>query len=652
MKLRDLPIARKLALLVAVNTLIALVLISLVFTVGAALKVYRDTQEELLTLAMVIGENSRAALAFGDSRSATDTLAALRARAGIAAARLVDPLGIVFASYAATGARADNSSAPHRLVAALLPTTLSMSYPIAEGAATIGSVEIEADISHVWLGLARDLALIAMIAMALTALALFFGLRLHRIVTVPLTTLASVSRHVSRQKDYGVRASKRGDDEIGALVDDFNHMLAEIETRDAALRAERETLEQRVAERTAQLSVAKDEAERANAAKSEFLSRMSHELRTPLNAILGFAQLLAGEHEAPLAPQQADNVREILRAGDHLLTQVNEILDLARVESGRIELNFQAVPLAALAAECVARVRPLAERHRISITPDIAADLGVRADYGRLAQVLLNLLSNAIKYNRDHGWIRVSAVPTAFGLRIEVRDSGRGIAASQMARLFKPFERLESSYDGIEGTGIGLALVKMLVEAMDGTIGVDSEVGVGSCFHVELRVAPLPVAEEVRTSEHHGAIPPRSDALAPPRTAAPDGGRHCVLYIEDNPSNLKLVRKMLASRTDLALIDAHDAESGLEIARREKPRLILVDINLPGMDGFAALRHLRADPATAAIPVVAVTANAMRRDIERGLAAGFAAYLTKPLDFGTFIATIDRCLGARQGETP
>jgi signal transduction histidine kinase/CheY-like chemotaxis protein len=522
-----------------------------------------------------------------------------------------------------------------------------MTYPITEGATTIGSVEIDAEISHVWLGLAKDLGLTAMIAVALTALALFLGLRLHRIVTVPITTLASVSRHVSRQKDYGVRASKRGDDEIGALVDDFNHMLAEIETRDAALRVERATLEQRVAERTAQLSVAKEEAERANTAKSEFLSRMSHELRTPLNAILGFAQLLASERETPLAPQQADNVREILRAGDHLLAQVNEILDLARIESGRIELNFQAVPLAVLAAECVARVRPLAERHRISISQDIAPDLGVRADYGRLAQVLLNLLSNAIKYNRDYGWIRVSAAPTAFGLRIEVRDSGRGIAASQTGRLFKPFERLESSYDGIEGTGIGLALVKMLVDAMGGTIGVDSEVGVGSCFHVELRVAPLPVTENFRASEHHGGAAPRN-AAAPPLGVPPDGNRHCVLYIEDNPSNLKLVRKMLASRTDLALIDAHDAESGLEIARRRQPQLILVDINLPGMDGFAALRHLREAPATAAIPVVAVTANAMRRDIERGQAAGFAAYLTKPLDFGTFIATIDRCLRSGQ----
>jgi signal transduction histidine kinase/CheY-like chemotaxis protein len=644
MKLRDLPIARKLALLVAANTLVALVLISAVFSVGAVLKVYRDTQEELLTLAMVIGENSRAALAFGDRRSASDTLAGLRARPGIAAARLVDPQGVVFASYAAAPAEPPGSlSAPHRLVAALLPTTVRMRYPIAEDVATIGSIEIDAEISHVWLGLAQDLALIAMIAVALTALALFFGLRLHRIVTLPIITLASVSRHVSRQKDYGVRASKRGDDEIGALVDDFNHMLAEIEARDAALRAERETLERRVAERTAQLSVAKDEAERANAAKSEFLSRMSHELRTPLHAILGYAQLLGDEQEPPLAPQQADNVREILRAGDLLLAQVNEILDLARIESGRIELDMQAVPLAALATECMARVRPLAERRRIAITQDIAPDLGVRADHGRLAQVLLNLLSNAIKYNRDYGTIHLGATPTNFGLRIEVRDSGRGIAASQMAQLFRPFERLESSYDGIEGTGIGLALVKMLIEAMGGMIGVESEVGVGSCFHVELRVAPLPA---------DSGLPAAPAARTHDAPALPVAGRrHCVLYIEDNPSNLKLVRKMLASRGDLALIDAHDAESGLEIARRERPQLILMDINLPGMDGFAALRQLREDPATAAIPVIAVTANAMRRDIERSQAAGFAAYLTKPLDFGAFIATIDRCLESRQGET-
>jgi signal transduction histidine kinase/CheY-like chemotaxis protein len=639
MTLRDLPIARKLALLVAVNTLLALLLITLVFAAGVALKVYRDTQKELLTLAMVIGENSKAALAFGDNESAAQTLAALQARGGITVARLTDPRGAVLARYL------PETTAPpaeHELLP-MFPATLSMRHEILEGTTLIGRVEIDADITHVWVDLARDLRVIAVIAMLLTALALSFGLRLHRIVTEPILALARMSRRVSSEQDFGLRAVKRGDDEIGALVDDFNRMLAELAARDEALRAERESLEQRVEERTMLLRLAKDEAERANTAKSEFLSRMSHELRTPLNAILGFAQLLGDEQEPQLAPQQADNVNEIRHAGEHLLALVNEILDLARIESGHIELNFQAVALAPLAAECVARVRPLARRDQLDIALDIDPDLWVRADQGRLAQVLLNLLSNAIKYNRERGWIRVGARPTADGVRIEVSDSGRGIAASQMSRLFKPFERLESSYDGIEGTGIGLALVKMLVEAMGGTIGVDSEHGVGSRFHVELRRSAAPAI--VPPPEQAGR--PAASAMA----AAQDRQRRTVLYIEDNPSNLKLVRKMLASRPTLELIDAHDAESGVAIARREQPRLILMDINLPGMDGFAALQLLRADPATAAIPVVAVTANAMRRDVERGEGAGFAAYLTKPLDFGKFLATIDRCLEYGQEET-
>ena len=413
----------------------------------------------------------------------------------------------------------------------------------------------------------------------------------------------------------------------GRQLREDNRLRREAE---AALARSHAELEQRVAERTAAL-------ENANLAKSDFLSRMSHELRTPLNAILGFAQLLAAPGKAALDKRQADDVEEILKAGRHLLAQVNEVLDLARIDSGRIELSLEPVGVAAAVADCLAQVKPLAAQRGLAMTAAIDGALAVQADCTRFKQVLLNLLSNAIKYNQDGGRIDVTADGAGERLRIAVRDSGRGIPPEKLPRLFKPFERLESSYDAIEGTGIGLALVKRLVEAMGGAVGVDSTVGAGSTFWFTLPAARLPdlPAPKVGAGGTAPDTPPPGPAVQPGRR---------VLYIEDNPANLKLVRKMLATRPDLVMSEAPDAERGLEIAGRERPDLILLDINLPGMDGFAALRQLQTMPDTATIPVVAITANAMKHDIQRGKSAGFADYLTKPLDIEQLLATIDRCL--------
>ncbi|TAN66087.1 MAG: response regulator [Methylobacter sp.] len=408
--------------------------------------------------------------------------------------------------------------------------------------------------------------------------------------------------------------------------------VSELKQVELALKRLNDELEQRVQQRTELLLQAKEDADRANNAKSEFLSRMSHELRTPMNAIMGFAQLLETDHETPLVPDQVDNVREILHAGRHLLDLINEVLDLARIETGRIELSLEPVELPSLIGECIALLQPLTAERQIGLNLDVDGVDTVQADRLRLRQVLLNLLSNAVKYNREQGSVYITCRLVAESrVRIAVRDNGRGIAADALPSLFKAFERIESAYDGIEGSGIGLALSKRLTEAMNGTIGVESVAGVGSTFWIEL---PAAEAKDYAPADSGAGVLTQNSYVA----------AHTVLYIEDNPANLRLVQKIISTHTRLLLLDARTAEQGLDIARTHHPALILLDINLPGMSGFEALRRLQDDPFTSDIPVIAISANAMERDIKKGVAAGFSDYLTKPLDIPKLLAVLDSVL--------
>ena len=332
-----------------------------------------------------------------------------------------------------------------------------------------------------------------------------------------------------------------------------------------------------------------------------------------------------------------------------LKEQVNEVLDLARIESGRIELSLDAVPLSSVVAECVALVRPLAEARDVRI--DAAIDDSVlQADPTRLKQVILNLLSNAIKYNREHGTVHLASTREGERLRFAVTDSGRGIASEHLPRLFQPFERLESSYEGIEGSGVGLALSKRLVEMMAGSIRVDSRIGVGSTFSFDLPLVRVPAATAAAEAGNTGMPPPVAAGTATLATAGRK--RRRVLHIEDNPANLKLVRKLLGGRSDVELVDAGSGEVGLALACATTPDLVLLDINLAGQDGFATLRWLRANAPTAAVPVIAVTSDSdtLRRNVDHGEGAGFAEYLSKPLDVRRFQEVVGRFLGSQPDE--
>jgi signal transduction histidine kinase/ActR/RegA family two-component response regulator len=383
------------------------------------------------------------------------------------------------------------------------------------------------------------------------------------------------------------------------------------------------------------LTEAMEAAETANRAKSDFLSGMSHELRTPLNAILGFAQLIDTGTPAPTVTQKR-SIDQILRAGWYLLELINEILDLAMIESGKFTLSNEPVSLAEIIAECQAMIEPQAASRGIRITvPTLDAVHYIQADRTRVKQVLINLLFNAVKYNRPDGTVAVDAIAgSAIGsIRINIRDTGMGLEPQQLEQLFQPFNRLGKQSGSEEGSGIGLAMSKRLVDLMGGTIGVESSPGQGSVFWVEFAAASAPTASLAAITE-----------AAPAHDGTSGAPLRTVLYVEDNPANLELVSQLVARRGDLRLIGAPEASLGIVYARTCLPHLILMDINLPGMSGIEALEVLRADPVTAHIPVIALSANAVPRDIERALAAGFCSYITKPIVVGKFMLAIDAAL--------
>ena len=399
--------------------------------------------------------------------------------------------------------------------------------------------------------------------------------------------------------------------------------------------AERARLAQVLQDKNAELESAKLVAERASFAKSDFLSSMSHELRTPLNAILGFAQVMDSDVPPPTVSQKA-SIEQILHAGWYLLDLINEILDLAVIESGKLMLSEEPVSLGDVMSECQSMIQPQADKRDIKLEfPVFETPCFVLADRTRLKQVFINLLSNAIKYNRPGGTVTVSFITTADNqTRISVRDTGAGLSPEKLKQLFQPFNRLGQECSSEEGTGIGLVMSKRLVELMHGLLGVESVVGEGSEFWFQLHSSVEP--------RLHDDLP--HIAVQTSVTVKPRGPQRTLLYVEDNPANLKLVEQLILRRSDLRLLCAITGGLGVEIARGYRPDVILMDINLPGINGFQALKILQEDPVTAHIPVIAISANATPGDIRRGFEAGFFRYLTKPINVVAFMDALDLAL--------
>ncbi len=464
--------------------------------------------------------------------------------------------------------------------------------------------------------------------------------------TDPECAVAGIKRVLGEKKvtDYELTARNRDGKEtvVSLNATTFYDRERKLQGVCAVARdvTDRNRLTQTLKEKNLELEGARSVAEKANLAKSDFLSSMSHELRSPLNAILGFAQLMESD-VVPIAPSQKESIAQILQAGWHLLKLINEILDLAKVESRQVPLSEEPVSLAEVLSECHGMIDPLAQQRTIKLVfPVFDVAQFVMSDRTRLKQVLINLLSNAVKYNSRGGTVEVTVGPGAPGFtRLSIGDTGPGLESDQVAQLFQAFNRLGQEAGGEEGTGIGLVVAKRLVELMGGIIGVESKVGEGSVFWFEL----LSVAEPELPADSEQ---PRAPLLS----HAAGVQQRTVLYVEDNPANLRLVEQILARHPQLRLITATNGDIGVELSRKALPDLILMDINLPGINGFEALKLIRSWPATAHIPIVAVSANAMPLDVERGVKAGFFRYITKPIKVSEFMQAVNEGLEFAQGK--
>jgi signal transduction histidine kinase/ActR/RegA family two-component response regulator len=527
-------------------------------------------------------------------------------------------------------------SAGHVQAQRQLRTELLLMYVQGGEARAIGTLQVVASVDR---ALARvwDRVLVALLGNGIRTLlvAVFLLFVFQLLVTQHLARVARFLRSISPARLAAPQpvlaldrpAAGRGrPDILDGVVAAINGLLQSLRQAQDELQASHRQLEARVRERTAQLEAARDEAQHANRAKSEFLSRMSHELRTPLNAVLGFAQLL---EMANPPPGQRRWIGQIRQAGEHLLELIDELLDMARIDVGKLAVRPVPVEVDPVVREVVALFEAAAPGRRVTLQVVAQAQPAwVLADRTRLRQIVMNLVSNAIKYSPEGSTVHIERrLLDGAQVELAVSDSGPGIPADRLDRLFVPFERLGQEQSAIPGTGIGLALSRRLAELMHGTLGMEPNPGGGSRFWLRLPATALVPAGNVY-------VPPAPQQLAGPALR--------VLYVEDNPANLALLQAFFEQFPRFTLLAAQDGPGGLALARSALPDVVLLDIQLPGMDGYAVLAELQRDPATRGIPVVAISADAMPPDIARSKVAGFTAYLAKPLQLQDLAALLQQ----------
>jgi len=630
----------------------AALLIACVAFVAYDLVTFRQAMVYNLSIqAQMAGSNSVSPLLFNDRQAAENTLSALTAAHNVISAGIYTLDGRPFATYW-------RDVHGQTLALPKMPASQTEAHWFKDGQLVLvrtimfqgkptGTVYIRSDLQEMTHRLKRYAGIAAMVLLASLIAALLVGSIFQRAVAEPIVHLAEIARIVSRDKDYAIRATPTGKrDEPDILIGAFNEMLGQIQEREGALQLAHDELEQRVKERTAELETAKkeleefsysvvrakEEVERASKFKDQFLSTMSHELRTPLNAVLGFSDLLADERYGPLNDRQQRYVSHIHTGGKHLLKLISDILDLSKIEAGRMELTREDVKVAAAFTEVISALYPLAEKKSQALLQELEPNLCVHADAMRFKQVLTNLVGNAIKFTPEGGRIKLGAHQVDNQVRIEVRDNGPGIPPEQQQRIFEAFVRLAQAGNATEGTGLGLAITSSLVELHGSKLGIESQPGEGACFYFSLPLITI-------THEQ----PAKMATPVPRARKAPR-----ILVIEDNGATGQLIQSQLAS-SGYETLRCDRPERATQMAAEHQPDAITLDLLMKPVHGLEVLLQLKNDPRTLKIPVIVVT---IVDQPGIGTALGADEYLIKPVDKATLLAAVERCLRSRGGAAP